>query len=192
MTGHRPRIDRFQLCAALLAGLASLLVSGAVLAADGKGQKPAWPQHVQVTESRLALKDVQGTVQLALPQFRAYGRDGRQLYAASGYEPAGFKEAMTGLLTAPEKRPAAGKPPDPDTPKTLAADLAKLESPDGKALPKLPAADLTLIKYWADWCVPCHAQSRDLAALLAAHPGVKIHLVHVDADLTKWFPKKAG
>jgi hypothetical protein len=165
MTRHRSRPRRLQLTAALLAGLALAAAGAALAAGGGKGAKTAWPQHVQLTEARLAVASFQGDFQLPLPQFRAYDAQGRQLYASSGYEPAGFKEIMTWLLTTPEKRPALGKSPDPDVPRTLAADLARLEAPDGKALPKPPAA----------------------------HPGVKVSLIHVDADLMKRSSqKKAG
>lgn len=176
-----------RLLPSLLAGLA---IAALVLPADAapapvaKAEKPAWPAHVRVVEARLSFKDMQGEIRLGLPQLRAYGRAGQQLFSATGYDSNHFKPDLGALLAS---KKAQG---EVDPKATLAADLAKLESPEGEPLAAVPPADVTLVKYWADWCVPCHAQSRDLVEVLAVHPGVKITLVNVEADPSKQRPKK--
>jgi thiol-disulfide isomerase/thioredoxin len=183
-SGHPGR-----LLPSLLAGLAlAALALPAALAADpaGKAEKPAWPAHVRVVEARLSFKDMQGEIRLGLPQLRAYDRAGRQLYSATGYDSDHFKPDLGALLASKKARGEV----DPKA--TLAADLAKIESPEGKPLAAPPPADVTLVKYWADWCVPCHAQTRELVEVLAAHPGVKVTLVNVEADPSKQRPKQAG
>jgi thiol-disulfide isomerase/thioredoxin len=169
--------------AVVLASVGSPALSGAA-PGGAKAEKPAWPAHVQVVEARMLMPEMGEGFRFALPQFRAYDPQGRQLYSSEGYDLDDFKRQATRLLKGKGK-PRAGAA-------ALAADLAKVETPAGQPLPPLPPADLTLIEYWAEWCVPCHAQTRDLVQVLAKHPEVKVNLVYVDADFTKRFPKKTS
>jgi thiol-disulfide isomerase/thioredoxin len=139
----------------------------------GAAEKPAWPANTQVVEARLAPPD--GSFDLRLPQLRVYDAEGRQLLDLEGYSSDGGRaiaRALEGKLEAKDAHPLAG-------------ELARVTASDGAGLAPLPAADFTIVKWWAEWCVPCHAQSRDLAKVLAAHPDVRANLVHVDADFSK-------
>lgn len=184
MTAHTALRPPNRLCRSLLAGLALAVLALPAALPAAKAEKPVWPANVRVVEARLSLDHFKGDSTFSLPQLRAYDRAGRQLYSTSGYDDEKFKPDFRALLAS---RKPQGKV-DPKMP--LSADLAKLESPTGGPFAAPPPADITLIKYWADWCVPCHAQTRDLVEVLKAHPGVEITLVHVDADITKQRPKK--
>jgi thiol-disulfide isomerase/thioredoxin len=71
----------------------------------------------------------------------------------------------------------------PDEAYPLSEELGRVMTPRvaKKATALAAEADFTLVKYWANWCVPCHTQSRDLAKLFAAYPDVRFALIEVDA-----------
>ena len=155
--------------AALLA--LSFLPSLALAAAGPAGEPASWPANTKVVEARLARM----TSEISLPQLRAYDAQGRQVLSQEGYNrtfSTFFARVLEGGGLVNERS-------------TLAAELPKVKAPDGKPLGPLPAADFTVVEYWATWCTPCHAQARDMASVLAAHPGVRVTLVRVDADITK-------
>ena len=49
-------------------------------------------------------------------------------------------------------------------------------------IPDLPPDALTFVKYSADWCTPCKAQSVDLQTFKTANPQHKIVHVEIDVD----------
>ena len=49
----------------------------------------------------------------------------------------------------------------------------------------IPPADLTFVKYSADWCVPCKAQSADLKTFKLQNPDLDIAHVEIIADTKK-------
>lgn len=150
-----------------------LLVGAASAGETGGAAKPKWPGNVRVVDAQLNRTGPPAKEKgsRSLPQLRAYDTQGRRLAELVGYNPETLRSTMASVLA--PKGPAAGDP--------LSADLARVLGVDGKPL-ALPAADVTLVKYWADWCVPCHAQTADLVNILGARPGVRVNLVHVDVD----------
>ena len=161
---------------------ALILVAGIVPAAAyagsaGKAEKPAWPSNARVVEAQLAKKAAQEIGGgFSLPQFRIYDARGRKIFDVEGYS-EDFAVKLSELL-------AVGGKPDASS-SSLASELAAVVSPEGKPIGSLPEAPLTFVKYWADWCVPCHAQSRDLVKILGETPSLRVTVLNVEADLMK-------
>ena len=49
---------------------------------------------------------------------------------------------------------------------------------------------MRIVEWWADWCVPCHAQARDMAKVLAEKPAQEVALIHVEASRPGFSGKK--
>ena len=160
---------------------ALILAAGIVPAAayagkTGKTEKPVWPSNARVVEAQLAKKAAQEIgAGFSLPQFRVYDARGRKIFDVEGYS-EDFAAKLSEILA------VGGKP---DASPSLAGELAAVVSPEGKPIGSLPEAPLTFVKYWADWCVPCHAQSRDLVKALGEHPDLRVTVLNVEADLMK-------
>lgn len=165
----------FRKFAALI--LAAGIVPAAAYAGEaGKAEKPAWPSNASVVEARLAKPpDMEKAGEFGLPQFRVYDAQGRKILEVDGY-PHDFAAMLSEALK------SGGKP---DASPSLASETAVVVSPDGKPIGSLPEAPLTFVKYWAEWCVPCHAQSRDLVKVLGEHPNMRVTVLNVEADLIK-------
>lgn len=118
----------------------------------------------------------QPTAPFTLPKLWIYDRQGRQLWFQQGFHPKTFLDSMEAVLASPA--PETGAP-------SLASRLADFTTPEGEPLDALPPADLTVVKYWAEWCQPCHRQSELLEDFLARHPETVIHVLHVEADPSK-------
>ena len=119
------------------------------------------------------LEEMSGNL-FSLPQFRVYDLSGAQvLDLGKGYEHESFDRQMRATLARPEKTGAA---------RTLADELARFEGAD---LSNLPAAELTIVELWAEWCVPCHELGAQLSKLLADHPTRRIDRLHVNANPEK-------
>lgn len=70
---------------------------------------------------------------------------------------------------------------------TLAEVAAHAQPVSGEAFtPEARGADVTFVRYAADWCAPCKGQSADIKAFRAAHPELDIVHVEVEADMQKW------
>lgn len=165
----------FRKFAALI--LAAGIVPAAAYAGEaGKTEKPAWPSNARVVEARLAQEAARKIDEgFGLPQLRVYDARGRKIFDVEGYS-HDFAARLSETLK------SGGKP---DASPSLAGELAAVVSTDGKPIGSLPEAPLTLVKYWAEWCVPCHAQSRDLVKVLGEHPEMRVTVLNVEADLMK-------
>jgi thiol-disulfide isomerase/thioredoxin len=152
--------------------LALSFLPGLALGAAGPAGEPAsWPANTRVVEARLARM----TSEISLPQLRAYDAQGRRVLSQEGYNrtfSTFFARALEGGGMVDDRY-------------SLASELPRIKAPDGKPLAPLPAADFTIVEYWATWCAPCHAQARDMVNVLAAHPDVHVTLVRVEADITR-------
>lgn len=172
------RVDKL-LSRFLLPGMALLLVciSPALVGEAKEAGTPAWPSNVRVIEVRLSPETMRGVARLPLPQLRAYDSQGRRLAELVGDDSRKLSSTMATVLGG-KARADASQP--------IAKELAKLETADGKPVGALPDADVTLVKYWAEWCMPCHTQTRELTKILQkGSSATRINLVHVDADFTK-------
>jgi thiol-disulfide isomerase/thioredoxin len=151
------------------------MLTGAAGPAKAAAPQPApWPGNTRVIESQLSVEAAKRASQISLPQLRIYDGQGRRVSSRTGYS-SDFTEDLQRIFKGES---------DPDASHPLSEDLATVVTADGKPI-AVGRADFTLVKYWADWCVPCHAQTADLKKLLAAYPKLTFNLVHVDADRGK-------
>lgn len=148
--------------------LLGLLASPAARAAS---KPPAWPANVRLIEARLGA-EAYASFSVELPQFRLYDSQGWRLANTAGYEGGRFARLLDSLLS------GKGTPDG----HLLADDLPRFQAPDGKRLAEVPAADFTIVEYWADWCQPCHKQTADLVRMLGKYPKLKVNVVYVDSS----------
>ncbi|HEX9943453.1 MAG TPA: thioredoxin domain-containing protein [Thermoanaerobaculia bacterium] len=161
----------------VLLSLLVVLLAGAAMAAG-----PAWSKNVRLFEAQLGKVEVPkggGSINFQLPQLRVYDAKGARVLDITGYS-AAFSATLTSVLKGNGRADAA---------RPLARELDRIRTAGGKPLAPLPKADFTIVEYWADWCVPCHAQARDMAMVLAALSDVEVNLLHVNADLNKIKPE---
>ncbi len=115
--------------------------------------------------------------EMSLPQMRVYEKQGQLVIDfGNGFDEDTFKEQLDKVLQSP--KPIAGK-------RTLKSELSIMVDSKNKALKDLPAADFTIVEYWADWCEPCHMQFDLLKQALKEHETLAINVLHVQADPTK-------
>jgi thiol-disulfide isomerase/thioredoxin len=119
----------------------------------------------------------------SLPQLRAYDGTGRRLIEITGFDEETFAAQLAPVLTLQAKPLHAPK---------LKAELAKMEAPGGGPLPGLPAADVTFVKLTAKWCLPCHAQTPELARVLAQYPNIRVNVIHADTAQERWAAPPPG
>lgn len=151
------------------------LLTGSAGPAKAAAPPPApWPGNTRVIESQLSVEAAKASGPMTLPQLRIYDAQGRRVSSRTGYSSDFTKDLQ---------RIFKGKS-DPDAAHPLSEELTTVVNADGKPI-AVGQADFTLVKYWADWCVPCHAQTAELKKLLAAHPKLTFNLVHVEADRGK-------
>lgn len=55
-----------------------------------------------------------------------------------------------------------------------------MQAADTNTFAGLTSQGLVLVKYWAEWCHPCHQMSPALAALESEMPSLKVVSVNVD------------
>jgi thiol-disulfide isomerase/thioredoxin len=122
-----------------------------------------------------------GQPRVRLPFLRAYDAAGRRFLEITGYDPR-FLASLRAIVGRPRPDPAF----------RLADELRHLRTPAGGPAPDLPPADLTFVKYWAEWCAPCKPQSRDLESFFAERPELRFNLLAVEADTTKPGPGAVG
>lgn len=140
---------------------------------------------LQLTESHTVIDCVlsqephnQGTSKtLVLPQLRVYDIGGRQvLDNGTGYDEEDFVKTLGKTLAEPNLV-------DSQTTR-LDDEVSQLRDPLGEPLraSSLPLADFTIVKYWAEWCLPCREQARALERVLAEHTTLRITVLNVEAD----------
>jgi len=114
----------------------------------------------------------------SLPELLAYSGQGEPLLRQDGYDdenPQLLQATLSALLAAPE--PISGPP-------SLQALARELVHADGRAFDaaQVEAFDLVLVEYWAEWCVPCKLQMKELEAFRDSHPERRIALLEVERD----------
>lgn len=161
--------------------LALLLAAFAPLRAAAAAG-PAWSSNVRVFEVEMTRAAAEKQRErFSLPQLRIYDAKGRRIHASDGYDTE-FAAVLNPLFQGKGKAEKA----------LLKTDLATMQGAQGQPLAPLPAADFTVVELWADWCIPCHAQSRQLAGILRSHPNRTFNLLHVEADMSKILGAKNG
>lgn len=156
MRGNRSRPS-------VLAMLTLLLSVGQAVAADYQ-IKPEVLQRAMSGEAGV----------FGLPQVRIYGGDGYLLSDLGvGYLPGRLAEALEQAMKPDAKS---------DRARSLVVELADFETEGGDEPPLPRCAELYVVKYWAEWCKPCHLVDAELEAYLAEHPERSIEVVSVEAD----------
>jgi len=182
-TGDRPGLE-FRIMPTRPALLSLLLSSALTVAATAAGvQAPQWPANVTVFEAQVAKVEVpkgSQSINFQLPQLRMYDAKGQRVLNVTGYSGA-FPRILASVLEGQGEPQAFAR---------LAAELDRVRTSEHKPLGQLPKADFTIVEYWAEWCAPCHAQARDMAAVLGEHPKSRVNLLHVDADLNRIHPER--
>lgn len=194
MTSQISRVDRrspwLRSAAALaLAAAAIAAMAPAALTAQAPPQAaapagPAWPANTQVIQAKLVkivIPNEREPNNFPVPQLRVYDKQGRRVLERLGYYAPTFSAFLTRALT-------GGTPADDS--RLLAHELDLVLAPDGKLISTLPAADYTIVDYWASWCLPCRAQDQDLVKVLTANPGVRVNLLKVEADTSRMTPQE--
>ena len=124
--------------------------------------------------------DRNGVLDYVLPRSRVFERSGRLVLDLK--EP---KRNLSELLGEVTKEPKPLKKSS-----TLSKELSRLQGDDGRPGrgPDLDAADLSVVEYEAEWCLPCKEQLKKIREFAGANPTVRVNLVRVEADLTKLGP----
>ncbi|MBO9713805.1 thioredoxin domain-containing protein [Sphingomonas sp.] len=118
-----------------------------------------------------------GNGNIKLPEIRVYDARGRLvLRSFDGGLPGTIVPRVAAALRS--GKAVAGP--------SLVQTMTALETRDGRAaLPRVRAAGrITVVDYWATWCVGCKVVSRELAAWAAAQGG-KVLLVRAETDPMK-------
>lgn len=146
------------------------------LSADAGHDLSVGPNH-SVIDARLAPDAFPRGASFGLPQFRGYDANGDQVFdTGQGFETESFEKELNATLTRPQPTGAAT---------SLADEVAKLIDSEGRPISGLPSDQVVLVKYWADWCLPCRFQARAVERVLKKHPEMSITVLNVEADPTK-------
>lgn len=172
-------------CASLTLSACSDEVSGNVEQAAVRPARvtvieTAWTQSAAERNDKIhtaALKAGEDMSRYGLPELRIYDRQGQLIFHANG-KPRGKTDAVLNQAIS-SKTPIAGP--------TFEQTLADLETADHRpASTQVPKGKgITIVDYWADWCVPCKVLEKELLAWAAQQPPGSVRIVRAEADLTK-------
>lgn len=132
--------------------------------------------ELQQTPQALSATYAKGK-RIGLPRLIVLDEQGRPIYGGPGYRddlPQRLREAYR--KDKPLKAPI-----------TLAGILAETQKADGSHLSvaDLPAADIYLADYWAQWCEPCKIMTAVLGGMLKHWDGVHSVWLKIESDPEK-------
>lgn len=158
--------------------LVALVALGATLCTPTFAAEDTEPRRIATHLRADAFRELAQDGFFALPQFRVYSADGVQvLDTGTGFDPGTFALRLEATLDEPQPNGAA---------LTLEQEIERLElSQGGTARDRLglPRPDeIVIVKYEAEWCAPCHEQSRVLRRLLAERDDPPVTIVVVDTE----------
>lgn len=113
----------------------------------------------------------------SLPLLTIY-RDGEPVAHAAGFNETSSVETWSDVADGTRWGGASSAP-------SLDAVLAATEPAKGSG-DAPAAADLTFVRYAADWCAPCKGQSAAIKDFRAARPDLAIVHYEVEADMQRW------
>jgi thiol:disulfide interchange protein len=151
------------LIGALLSSTVALAASRLV---DTRWSSAAMTRFARASEARQQKK--------VLPEFRVYDRQDRLVYIATGMKPG----TVAGVMDKAIHRNRAIDGPG------FAATMDELETRDGKpALPQVRGHHaFTIVDYWAEWCVPCKIQGKELEDWAQRQPAGTVQIVRAETD----------
>ena len=146
------------------------------LSADAGLGLSVGPNH-SIIDVRLAPDAFPQGSSFGLPQFRGYDHEGRQFFnPGQGFDSKTFEVDLNLALGSLA----------PSNSKTVLADeVALLVDAGGERVQGVPSDRVVLVKYWADWCIPCRFQARAVERVLKKHQDLPITILNVEADPTK-------
>jgi len=136
----------------------------------------------EATGERMIEQATKSKLDYSLPELRVYDSAGRLIYRKTGAEPGETAEALNGALEADE---AVSGP-------TFGETIGELETVDHQPLKIGPGPGVTVVDYWAEWCVPCKILDKELSAWAATRPPDSIRIVKAEADLPKLLRELGG
>ena len=166
-----------------------LIFSGLVLAAcqqpDASSEKVAtdkppielvdltWTPDAANRVAKLSAKD---PMQYSLPDVRVYDAKQQLIFHKNGLDPSDVDLLTRAIVQA---KPISGP--------TFAETIGDFQGREGQpAASLIPARNVvTVIDYWADWCVPCKALEKRLLEWAAQQPSGSVRLVRAETDLVK-------
>ncbi len=171
------RMDKNRIIVIVISILVGLALILAVLGLSGYQLGPAG--KLQTFEARLSVPALVAQVKsghsLPLTSWRIYDRLGRQV-GEIGMSP----ETLNAVL---QSRVPVGST------RTLAWELSQLVDVNDGPLGRLPDADFTIVKYWAESCKLCQVEDQRGAKVLQdavpSYKNLAINVLHVDADIQK-------
>jgi thiol-disulfide isomerase/thioredoxin len=152
-----------------------LIAAAALVSAEARGERldARWTKAAEAQYVPGAMAGKTKT----LPELRVYDAGGRLILLQTGYHRGRVGASIE--AAARLDRPVRGP--------SLAQSLAELETRDGKPLGRSlrTRRGLTVIDYWAEWCVPCKSLGAELDAWTASQPASAVTLVRAETDLMR-------
>lgn len=133
-----------------------------------------WTKAAEIRANELVRA---GKLKYSLPELRIYDARHQLIFRSYGTD-AGKVAAMVSTAISAD-HPTAGP--------SFADTFGELETSDHR-----PAIDalgqrklVTIVDYWAEWCIPCKAQEKELLAWAATQSADEVQIVHAETDITR-------
>lgn len=168
-------------------GIAALTLAVAACGKEGAQQSkaPAVGESPKVIEggwtdaAETRAKELVGAGKrkYSLPELRIYDARHQLIFRNYGTDAGKVAAIVSAAISA--DRPTAGP--------SFSETFGELETSDHR-----PAIDslsehkpVTIVDYWAEWCIPCKAQEKELLAWAATQSADEVQIVHAETDITK-------
>jgi len=133
-----------------------------------------WPEAAELSAEELVKA---GKRKYSLPELRIY--DGRHQLIFRNFGTDAGKVAAIVTAAIATDHPIEGP--------SFSETFGELETADHHpAVNALSQRNLvTIVDYWAEWCIPCKAQEKEILAWAATQSADEVQIVHAETDITK-------